>query len=116
MLIVATVAFVLIPLAPGAPASVIAGPYAATEDIARLSHQLGLDQPMPVQLVKWYGRLLAGDLGGSIFLRRPVTEAIAERLEPTLLLTGSALLIAVLLGGPPGVLSARHHHSAPDPS
>ena len=116
MLVVATVAFVLIHLAPGDPASVIAGPYAAAEDIARLSHQLGLDQPMPVQLVKWYGRLLAGDLGDSIFLRRPVIEAIAERLEPTLLLTGWALLIAVLLGVPAGVLSARYHNSALDQS
>jgi len=84
------------------------------EDIARLSHQLGLDQPLPVQLVKWYGRLLAGDLGDSIFLRRPVIEAIAERLEPTLLLTGWAILIAVLLGVPAGVVSARYHNSALD--
>ena len=114
MLIVATVAFVLIHLAPGDPASVIAGPYASAEDIARLSHQLGLDQPLPVQLVKWYGRLLAGDLGDSIFLRRPVIEAIAERLEPTLLLTGWAILIAVLLGVPAGVVSARYHNSALD--
>ena len=114
MLIVATVAFVLIHLAPGDPASVIAGPYAAAEDVARLSHQLGLDQPLPVQLVKWYGRLLAGDLGDSIFLRRPVIEAIAERLEPTLLLTGWAILIAVLLGVPAGVVSARYHNSALD--
>ena len=116
MLVVATVAFVLIHLAPGDPASVIAGPYATQEDIARLSHQLGLDQPLPVQLVKWYGRLLAGDLGDSIFLRRPVIEAIAERLEPTLLLTGWAILIAVLLGVPAGVLSARYHNSALDQS
>ena len=116
MLVVATVAFVLIHLAPGDPASVIAGPYATQEDIARLHHQLGLDQPLPVQLVKWYGRLLAGDLGDSIFLRRPVIEAIAERLEPTLLLTGWAILIAVLLGVPAGVLSARYHNSALDQS
>lgn len=114
MLVVATVAFVLIHLAPGDPASVIAGPYATQEDIARLHHQLGLDQPLPVQLVKWYGRLLAGDLGDSIFLRRPVIEAIAERLEPTLLLTGWAILIAVLLGVPAGVVSARYHNSALD--
>lgn len=116
MLVVATVAFVLIHLAPGDPASVIAGPYATEEDIARLHHQLGLDQPLPLQLVKWYGRLLAGDLGDSIFLRRPVIEAIAERLEPTLLLTGWAILIAVLIGVPAGVLSARYHNSALDQS
>ncbi|MBI2525668.1 MAG: ABC transporter permease [Candidatus Rokubacteria bacterium] len=116
MLVVATVAFVLIHLAPGDPASVIAGPYATQDDITRLHHQLGLDQPLPLQLVKWYGRLLAGDLGDSIFLRRPVSEAIVERLEPTLLLTGWATLIAVLIGIPAGVLSARYHNSALDQS
>lgn len=116
MLVVATVAFVLIHLAPGDPASVIAGPYATQEDIAKLSRQLGLDESLPVQLVKWYGRLLRGDLGNSIFLRRPVLEAIVDRLEPTFLLTSWATLIAVLLGVPAGVISARYHNSALDQS
>jgi peptide/nickel transport system permease protein len=116
MLVVATVAFVLVHLAPGDPASVIAGPYATREDIDKLRHQLGLDQPLPVQLVRWYQRLLVGDLGDSIFLRRPVTEAIVERLEPTLLLTTWATLIAVLIGVPAGVVSARFHNSAIDQS
>ena len=74
MLVVATVAFVLIHLAPGDPASVIAGPYASADDVAKLRHQLGLDEALPVQLVRWYGRLLRGDLGDSIFLRRPVLK------------------------------------------
>ena len=116
MLVVATVAFVLIHLAPGDPASVIAGPYASADDVAKLRHQLGLDESLPVQLVRWYGRLLRGDLGDSIFLRRPVTEAIADRLEPTLLLTTWATLIAVLIGVPAGILSARYHNSAVDQS
>jgi peptide/nickel transport system permease protein len=114
MLVVATVAFVLIHLAPGDPASIIAGPYAAPEDVAKLRHQLGLDEALPVQLIKWYGRLLVGDLGQSIFLRRPVLEAIIDRLEPTLLLTSWATLIAVLIGVPAGVVSARFHNSALD--
>src|SRR6202795_148432 len=116
MLVVATVAFVLIHLAPGDPASVIAGPYAAADDIATLRHQLGLDESLPVQLVRWYGRLLRGDLGDSIFLRRPVTEAIADRLEPTLLLTTWAALGAGLVRGPAGIVSARHHNHAVDQS
>jgi peptide/nickel transport system permease protein len=116
MLVVATVAFVLIHLAPGDPASVIAGPYASADDVAKLRHQLGLDEPLPVQLVRWYGRLLRGDLGNSIFLRRPVMEAILDRLEPTLLLTTWATLIAVLIGVPAGIVSARHHDSAIDQS
>src|SRR5438309_471583 len=116
MIVVATVAFVLIHLAPGDPASVIAGPYAAPEDIAKLRHQLGLDESLPIQLLRWYGRLLRGDLGDSIFLRRPVTEAIADRLEPTLLLTAWATLVAVLMGVPAGIVSARHHNRVLDQS
>ncbi|MBI4609892.1 MAG: ABC transporter permease [Candidatus Rokubacteria bacterium] len=116
MLVVATVAFVLVHLAPGDPASVIAGPYATADDIAKLHHQLGLDEPLPVQLLRWYGRLLRGDLGDSIFLRRPVLEAIADRLEPTLLLTTFATLIAILIGVPTGIVSARRHNSVADQS
>ena len=113
-LVVATVAFVLIHLAPGDPASVIAGPDATHEDVRKISRQLGLDAPLPVQLLQWYGRLLQGDLGRSIFLRKPVTEAILDRVEPTLLLTTSAIVIAVLIGVPAGVLAARYHNSATD--
>ena len=113
-LVMATVAFVLIHLAPGDPASVIAGPDATQEDVRKISRQLGLDAPLPVQLLQWYGRLLQGDLGRSIFLRKPVTEAILDRVEPTLLLTASAIVIAVLIGVPAGVLAARYHNSATD--
>src|SRR3989442_8894900 len=110
-LVVPTGGFVLIHLAPGAPASLIAGPDASAEDVSKIAQQLGLDQPLHVQLVRWYGRLLQGDLGRSIFLRKPVTEAILDRAEPTLLLTLAAVLIAVLIGVPAGVLSARYHNS-----
>jgi peptide/nickel transport system permease protein len=113
-LVVATVAFVLIHLAPGDPASMIAGPDATADDVKRIARQLGLDRPLPVQLVQWYGHLLRGDLGRSIFLRKPVTEAILDRVEPTLLLTLFAIGVAVLIGVPAGVLSARYHNSATD--
>jgi len=113
-LVVATVAFVLIHVAPGDPASIIAGPDASPDDIARLHRQLGLDAPFHVQLFRWYGRLARGDLGQSIFLRRPVLEAILDRAEPTILLTLYALLIAVVLGVPAGVIAARHHDGTTD--
>ena len=113
-LVVATVAFVLIHLAPGDPASVIAGPDASRADVERIERQLGLDAPMPVQLVRWFGRLVRGDLGQSIFLRKPVTEAILDRVEPTLLLTLFAIVISVLIGVPAGVISARYHDTATD--
>jgi peptide/nickel transport system permease protein len=113
-LVVATVAFVLIHLAPGDPASVIAGPDASAEDVQRIERQLGLDAPLPVQLGRWFGRLARGDLGDSIFLRMPVTEAILDRVEPTLLLTLFAIAISIVIGVPAGVLSARHHNTATD--
>ena len=113
-LVVATVAFVLVHLAPGDPASVIAGPDATADDVQRIERQLGLDAPLPVQLLRWYGRLAQGDLGQSIFLRKPVLEAIADRVEPTLLLTLFAIVIAVLIGVPSGVVSARYHNTATD--
>ena len=113
-LVVATVAFVLIHVAPGDPASIIAGPDASAEDVARLTKQMGLDRPLPVQLVSWYGRLLQGDLGRSIFLRKPVIDAIIDRLEPTLLLTLSSIAVSILIGVPAGVISARYHNSATD--
>ena len=114
MLVVATVTFVLMHLAPGDPASVIAGPYASADDVARLHRQLGLDEPLLVQLGRWYWRLLQGDLGQSIFLRRPVVEAILDRAEPTLLLTSLATLVAVLIGVPAGITAARRHGGVVD--
>jgi peptide/nickel transport system permease protein len=113
-LVVATVAFVLIHLAPGDPASIMAGPDAAPEDVQRIARQLGLDAPLYIQLGRFYGRLLRGDLGQSIFLRKPVGEAILDRVEPTLLLTVLATLIAVAIGVPSGVVAARYHNRAPD--
>ena len=110
ILVVATVAFVLIHLAPGDPASIIAGPDASPDDVARIQRQLGLDAPFHVQLFRWYGRLARGDLGQSIFLRRPVVD----RAEPTILLTLYATLIAVTLGVPAGVVAARHHDGTAD--
>jgi len=114
VLVVATVAFVLIHLAPGDPASIIAGPDASPDDIVRIQRQLGLDAPFHVQLFRWYGRLARGALGQSIFLRRPVLEAIVDRAEPTILLTLYATLIAVAIGVPAGVLAARHHDGTTD--
>ncbi len=113
-LVVATVAFVLIHLAPGDPASVIAGPDASHADVQRIERQLGLDAPLPVQLVRWYSRLVRGDLGQSIFLRKPVTDAILDRVEPTLLLTLFAIAISIAIGVPAGVLAARYHNTTTD--
>jgi peptide/nickel transport system permease protein len=106
LLIVATVGFFLIYLTPGDPAVVILGPDASPEDVETLRRTMGLDQPLLIQLGRWYFRLLGGDLGHSLFLNRPVTVAIMERIEPTLMLTSMAMVVAVVIGIPAGVLSA----------
>jgi peptide/nickel transport system permease protein len=109
MLLVATAVFLLLVLTPGDPAAVVLGPDASAEQVAELRARLGLDQPIYVQLGNWYLRLLRGDLGQSIFENRPVTEAILNRAEPTLLLTGLATLVAVTLGLSMGLLAALRH-------
>ncbi|MDQ3811442.1 MAG: ABC transporter permease [Chloroflexota bacterium] len=106
MVMVATAVFLLLFLTPGDPAAVILGPDAKAEQVAELRARLGLDQPVHVQLVNWYVRLLRGDLGRSIFENRPVTEAIMSRAEPTLLLTTLATLVAVTLGLSMGLIAA----------
>jgi peptide/nickel transport system permease protein len=111
MFVVATLVFFLVHLTPGDPASVILGPDAPQESIAELRARLGLDKPLPVQFVRWFGQVLQGDLGESIFLRRPVTQAIFERIEPTLLLAGLSTLFAVVIGIPTGVLAAVYRNT-----
>ena len=106
MVMVATAVFLLLFLTPGDPASVILGPDAQPQQIADLRARLGLEDPLHVQLLRWYTRLLQGDLGQSLFLNRPVTQAIAERAEPTLLLTLLSALVAILTGVPLGIVSA----------
>ena len=114
MLLVAIGVFLLLFLTPGDPVATILGSEASPERVRELRTQLGLDDPLPVQLVRWLGRLLHGDLGSSIFLGRPVTQAIAERAEPTLLLTLLSTLFAVSLGVPMGVLAATRAGSWAD--
>ena len=106
MVLVATAVFVLLRLTPGDPTEVLLGPEATPERAAELRRDLGLDQPIPVQWALWFGHVLRGDLGESIFLRRPVTQAIWERAEPTLMLTLLSLVVAVFLRLSLGVLAA----------
>ena len=104
--VVALIVFLLLHLAPGSPAALIAGDFATAEDIARIGRQLGLDRPLHVQFVAWVGQILRGDLGTSIFSHLPVSRLIRQRLEPTLVLSATTLVIAVVLAVPIGVLAA----------
>jgi peptide/nickel transport system permease protein len=104
--VVAIVGFVLFRLTPGDPAAVLAGDNASREQIERTRQYLGLDQPLHVQFVRYLGRLARADFGQSIFLGRPVTTAIRERLEPTVSLAVAAELFAHVLAIPLGLLAA----------
>jgi len=104
--IVAVLVFVLTRAASGDPVSVLLGDQATAADIERVKKDYGLDQPLPVQFGYWLREVLHGNLGQSIFLQRPVTQALAERAEPTALLSLLAVSIAALIGIPCGIVSA----------
>ncbi|HEY2978407.1 MAG TPA: ABC transporter permease, partial [Burkholderiaceae bacterium] len=106
MSIVAVLVFILTRAAPGDPVAVLLGDQATAEDIAKVRVQYGLDKPLPVQFGYWLREVLQGNLGQSIFLQRPVTQALAERAEPTTLLALMAVGIATLIGVPCGIVSA----------
>jgi len=98
--------FAVIWLVPGDPAAAFLDSSASPEQVARLRHELGLDQPLPVQMVEWYGRVLSGNLGESILLKRSVGAALLERLPVTLSLAALALVLAVVFGIAAGILAA----------
>jgi peptide/nickel transport system permease protein len=106
LLVVALVAFLILRLTPGDPAAVIAGNMATSDDIARIRAQLGLERPLAAQFVDWLGGVLRGDLGQSFFLREQVSTLIAQRVEPTLMLAASTIVLAVLVAVPLGTLAA----------
>lgn len=106
VVVVAIAVFMLIHLSPGDPASLMAGDYATTEDIANLRNALGLNEPLWRQFTMWAGRLLQGDLGMSIFTQTPVTTLIGQRLGPTLSIALLTTLLSVIIAIPLGVLAA----------
>jgi peptide/nickel transport system permease protein len=111
MLLVATLVFIITRLAPGDPAAVMLGEQATAADIAQLRASYGLDKPLPVQFAYWLGELAQGNLGQSIFLQRPVAQALAERAEPTFFLTLFAMSLAILIGVPCGIAAAVWRNS-----
>jgi peptide/nickel transport system permease protein len=106
LFVVSLVVFLILRLAPGDPAAVIAGNSAANEDIAKIQVQLGLDRSIPVQYGIWMGNVFRGDLGFSYYLNKPVTELIAQRVEPTLSLAFGTVILALLIAVPLGTVAA----------
>lgn len=114
VLIVGTVTFALVHLTPGDPAAIMLGPEATPEEIADLRDRLGLDEPLPTQYLAWIGDVIRLDFGESIFLNRPVTNALLDRVAPTAQLAVYAIAIAIAIGLPAGVFAALHQNSIID--
>ena len=102
------VVFLLLYVAPGDPVQDMVGERADAETIARLRKDLHLDEPLPKQFILYAGGVLRGDLGNSYITQRPIIRDIKERFPKTLLLAGSAMFLASVLGITIGVLSAKN--------
>ena len=111
---VSIITFALARVIPSDAAAMYIGPKARPEDILRVAHKLGLDQPLPVQYLTYMRDLLTGDWGTSIGTKRPVLDEILSRLPATIELIIAALLLAVVAGVGLGVLSARWRGRSPD--
>jgi peptide/nickel transport system permease protein len=104
------VTFILMRLSPADPVTLmVAGSSDLTQgDIAAIRQAYGLDQPLPIQYLSWLAHVLTGDFGQSFLFKRPVIQMIAAALPNTLLLASTALLLALAIGVPLGVLAAHH--------
>jgi len=108
------VVFVLARLVPGDPCRAVLGERATDELCDDFIHRYGLDQPIPVQFVSYLQQLASGDLGESIKHSRPVTTLLLERLPTTIELTIMAMIFAVSVGVPLGLISAYRRNSKAD--
>lgn len=114
LFVVSLVIFFIIHITPGDPAAAILGMEATEAQIEELNQELGFDRPIVEQYVSWVAGVFRGDLGDSIFMKMPVTEAIAEHVGPTLSLAILAQVIALLLAIPFGLIAAYKRGSATD--
>ncbi|PYO25832.1 MAG: peptide ABC transporter [Candidatus Rokuibacteriota bacterium] len=106
MAVVAVVVFSLLRLTAGDPAAIIAGDNATSADVEAIRAHLGLDRPLVEQFVIWLGRILRGDFGESFFFKKQVSQLILDRVEPTLALATTTLLLTIAVSIPLGVLAA----------
>lgn len=106
--------FAIMQLAPGNPMQTMIDPKISAEEIERAQENLGLNDSLPAQYFTWITQILQGNLGYTIKTGQPVGQLILERLPATLLLTGTAFIIAFVLGVPLGVYSATKRNKLPD--
>jgi peptide/nickel transport system permease protein len=106
---VALFVFLLLRLTPGDPAAIIAGDTATPEQLEAIRTSLGLNDPLFVQFYNWIKQLLKGDFGTSILSRKPVIELISARMEPTISLALTTIVLSVVIAVPLGVIAAWKH-------
>jgi peptide/nickel transport system permease protein len=106
--------FLLLHLLPGDPAALMAGSDASPASIEFIRHDMGLDQPLPVQYAVWLEHIVRGDLGKSIFSKLPVSQLIGQRVPATLELAVAGELITLLIALPLGIISAVKQRSPID--
>lgn len=114
LLAVSLFTFVLLHLAPGDPVAAMAGldPENMNADqVARIRAELGLDDPLPVQYLRYIGNLLQGDLGRSISTKRPIGPDIVQRFPVTMELAVATMIVVVVIAIPLGVISAQKRGS-----
>jgi peptide/nickel transport system permease protein len=111
---IVTLMFFVVHLAPGDPASHFLVPGMRTETVQEIRSQWGLDESVPRRYLRWVGNLARGDLGPSYAFQRPVRDVLADVLPNTLLLSGTALLLAFVVGVGVGVIQAVREHSWTD--
>ncbi|WP_259048310.1 glutathione ABC transporter permease GsiC [Klebsiella sp. BIGb0407] len=114
LLIVAVIVFLFVHMLPGDPARIIAGPEADSAVIELVREELGLNKPLWSQFFHYMGNILQGDFGTSLVSKRPVTEEIASRFMPTLLLTLASMAWATLFGLMIGIVAAVWRNRWPD--
>src|SRR5207244_13398687 len=102
-----------LPLSPRYPDAIMLGAQATQQYLARLRRELGLTEPLHVQYLRWMGHVLRGDLGRSLWMKRPVLDEVLHRFQATLVLTGSSLLLSTLGGLALGIASAVRPHPRP---
>ena len=113
LLLVTLISFALLFLLPGDPARLILGDQQASDREAyeAVRKELGLDRPVPIQYLDWLGKTVRGDLGKSTRDRQPVAQGIRDRLPVTLQLAAMAMLLALALALPAGIIAAVRPNS-----
>lgn len=107
---VSLVVFLLLQLVPGDPARTILGAGATDDAVRAVRSELGLDQPLPVQFLDYLRGLMVGDFGRSLTVNQPVTDIIVPRFQNTMILSGAALLLCLVIGIPLGIIAARKQY------